>query len=111
MKPVVVNPDITIEQLFDGLAQFGRMTSTVRRSANRSSSSCAAASRAFTKIARARYEAAAVETPKASPKRLTEQPTATVAAWAKRRPNLGKILDWEPEKNGPVLVPSPTTRI
>ena len=28
-----------------------------------------------------------------------------MAAWVKQRPNLGKILDWDPDGSGPVLIP------
>jgi type I restriction enzyme R subunit len=54
---------------------------------------------------RARYEAEAGEPPEATLERLAEEPIAKIAAWVQQRPSLGKILDWDPDGNGPNLVP------
>jgi type I restriction enzyme R subunit len=55
--------------------------------------------------ARAMYQTETGETPEATLKRLTEQPPGAVAEWIKHRPNLGRILDWDPDQSGPVLIP------
>src|SRR5206468_9557551 len=55
--------------------------------------------------ARARYEAAAGEAPEVTLQRLAHEQPAKVAAWMKQRPGLGKILDWNPEGNGPLFIP------
>jgi type I restriction enzyme R subunit len=104
MKPVVVNPDITLEQLFD---EFARLEDAKHRETVRDQILVKMRRRIghLHEQARARYESEAGEPPEATLKRFTEQPLASVAKWAKQRPNLGKILDWNPEANGPVLVP------
>lgn len=104
MKPVVVNPDITLEQLFD---EFARLENKKHREAVREQIIVKMRRRIrnLHEQARARYEAEAGETPEATLERLSEQPATTVAAWIKQRPTLGKILDWNPGGNGPLLIP------
>jgi len=104
MKPVVVNPDITLEQLFE---EFARVKDEKHRQAVREQILVKMRRRIkrLHEQARARYEAEAGESPEATLKRITEQPTASVAAWLKQRPSLGKILDWDPEGSGPVIIP------
>jgi type I restriction enzyme R subunit len=104
MKPVVVDPDITLEQLFE---EFARLEDEKHREAVREQILVKMRRRIkrLHEQARARYEAEAGETPEATLKRITEEPTATVAAWMKQHPSLGKILDWNPEGNGPTLIP------
>lgn len=104
MKPVMVDPDITLEQLFE---EFARLADEKHREAVREQILVKMRRRIkrLHEQARARYEAEAGETPEATLKRITEDLTATVAAWMKQRPSLGKILDWNPEGNGPILIP------
>jgi type I restriction enzyme R subunit len=104
MKPVVVDPNITLEQLFE---DFARVKDEEHRETVRDQILVKMRRRIkrLHEQARARYEAEAGETPETTLKRLTEEPTATVAGWVKQRPSLGKILDWDPEGNGPILIP------
>ena len=104
MKPVVVNPDITLKQLFE---EFTRGMDAKHREIVREQILVKMRRRIkrLHEQARARYEAEAGETPEATLKRLSEQPADTVAEWAKQRPSIGKTLDWDPEGNGPVLIP------
>ena len=104
MKPVVVDPDITLEQLFE---EFARVEDEKQRGTVRDQILVKMRRRIkrLHEQARARYEADAGEAPEITLKRLTEEPVATVAAWVKQRPSLGKILDWNPEGNGPILIP------
>jgi type I restriction enzyme R subunit len=104
MKPVIVNPDITLEQLF---GEFARLEDEKHRETVREQILVKMRRRikGLHERARARYEADAGETPEATLKRITDQPTSTVAAWVKQRTSLGKILDWNPEGNGPILIP------
>src|SRR5437868_4458384 len=99
MKPVVVNPDITLEQLFE---EFARLEDEKHREAVREQILLKMRRRInrLHEQVRARYEAEAEEPPEATLKRFTEEPMADVAAWVKQRPGLGKILDWNPEGNG-----------
>jgi type I restriction enzyme R subunit len=103
MKPVVVDPDITLEQLFE---EFARLEDKKHREAVREQI-LVKMRRRIKRLhdqARARYEAEAGETPEATLKRIAEEPTAIVAAWVKQRPSLGKILDWNAE-SGAILIP------
>jgi type I restriction enzyme, R subunit len=104
MKPVVVNTDISLEQLFEEFAKLEdaahrdvvreQILVKMRRRINR-----------LHEQARALYQAEAGETPEATLKRLTEDPPETVAAWVKQKPKLGLILDWDPEGAAPILIP------
>lgn len=104
MKPVVVNPSITLEQLFE---EFARVKEEKHREEVRDQILVKMRRRikALHDEARTKYEAEAGETPEATLKRITDQPTASTAAWIKQRPGLGKILDWDPDGSGPVLIP------
>ena len=55
--------------------------------------------------ARAVYQSEVGETPEATLKRLAEVPPAAAVAWIKQKPNIGRILDWEPEGGAPMLIP------
>jgi type I restriction enzyme R subunit len=104
MKPVVVNTDISLEQLFEEFASLGdaahrdivreQILVKMRRRINR-----------LNDQARALYQAEAGEAPEATLKRLAEEPPATVAAWVKGKPNIGRILDWHPDGGAPMLIP------
>lgn len=56
-------------------------------------------------VARARFEIEAGETPEATLLRLTTEPPASIAAWAKQRPTLGRILDWNSDSGTPLYIP------
>lgn len=104
MKPVVVNPDITLEQLFE---EFTRVTEEQLRDVVREQI-LVKMRRRIKRLhdeARARYITEVGEAPEATLKRLTVEPAAAVAAWAKQRPTLGPILDWTPGNNDPRIVP------
>lgn len=104
MKPVVVNPSITLEQLFE---EFARLHEASQRDSVRDQILVKMRRRInnLHEQARARYEAEAGEAPEVTLKRLATEPSATVAAWIKHRPNLGRILDWNPDGTGPTLIP------
>ena len=104
MKPVVIDPAITLEQLFQELAEIedavhrdavrDQIIVKLRRRLNR-----------MPEVARARYEVEAGETPEATLQRLTNDPSESVAAWVKQRPTLGRILDWNSDNGTPLFVP------
>src|SRR6266540_2143662 len=104
MKPVVVDPAISLEQLF---AEFADVEDAVHREAVREQILVKMRRRLkrLDDQARASFEALAGETPEATLKRITEEPTAASAAWAKARRNLGRILDWDPNGSAPALIP------
>ena len=104
MKPVVVNPSISLEQLFE---EFARVDEDAHREAVRDQL-LVKLRRRINKLheqARARYQAEAGEMPEDTLKRLAHEPAEKVAAWAKQRPNLGRILDWDPDGSAPTLIP------
>ena len=104
MKPVVVNPDISLEQLFE---EFARLEDEAHREIVREQILVKMRRRIkrLNDQARAMYQAEAGETPEATLKRLAEEPPASVAAWVKAKPNLGRILDWDPDGGEPLLIP------
>lgn len=104
MKPVVVNPSISFESLFDELV---RVEDEAYREVLRDQI-LVKMRRRIKKMgdeARERYEATARELPEATLKRLETDPPASVAEWAKSRPSLGMILDWDFDKGSPPSLP------
>jgi len=104
MKPVVVDPTITLEQLFE---EFIRVTDEEHRRAVRDQV-LAKLQRRLKKLkgeARQQYEQTAGETPEATAERFRTGAAAEVANWLKERPMLGRILDWDPDGGGPVVIP------
>jgi type I restriction enzyme R subunit len=104
MKPVVVNPSITFEQL------VGEMTAAT------DNAHCEAIREQFiVKLrrrlkklpdeARERFEAVAGETPEAMLKRLMSGDAPDLAAWLKDRAAIGPILDWQSDGDNPRYIP------
>jgi type I restriction enzyme, R subunit len=104
MKPVVANPALTLEQLFE---EFARVQEEKQRELVREQILVKMRRRLkrLHEQARAKYEAEAGEAPEATLKRLSEEPVAVMAEWIKQRPSLGKLLDWNPDGNGPMFIP------
>ena len=104
MKPVVIDPTISLEQLFEELA---RVDDDAHREAIRDQIILKMRRRVkrMPEVARARYEVEAGETPEATLLRLTSEPPASIAAWVKQRPTLGRILDWNSDSGAPLYVP------
>jgi len=104
MKPVVVNTDLSLEHLFE---EFARLDDVAHRDLVREQIlvKMRRRLRRLNDQARALYETEAGEAPEATLKRLTEDPPEGVAAWMKRKPGLGRILDWDPDGSGPMLLP------
>jgi type I restriction enzyme, R subunit len=110
MKPVVIDPAITLEQLFKELAA---VEDAAHREAVRDQIIVKMRRRLkrMPDVARARYEVEAGETPEATLQRLTNDPSESVAAWVKQRPALGRTLDWNSDNGTPLLVPISEHRI
>lgn len=102
MKPVVVNPQITLTQLMQELAKAeddahravirDQLIVKLRRRLKR-----------LPDQSRTQFEAEASETPEATLKRLETSEMSQLADWVRQRPNLGPILDWNPESSGGYL--------
>lgn len=104
MKPVVVDPQITITQLLDELT---RANDDAHRAAIRDQL-IVKLRRRLKKIppeARSQYEAEAGETPEATLKRAETAPLSDLADWVRARPAIGPILDWTPAGPGGRVIP------
>jgi type I restriction enzyme R subunit len=104
MKPVVVNPSISFEQLIDELIAADQ---DAQREAIREQLAVRLRRR-LKKLpaeARARYEATAGETPEATLKRLLEAKPADLSKWFSSRSAIGPILDWQSDADTPRLMP------
>lgn len=107
MRPVAVNPSIALEQLFE---EFAKVEEEAHRAEIRDQIlvKMRRRLRKLTYAARARYEAKAGELPEATLTRLADRPLHESAAWIAAHPDLGPILDWEPEDRGPIYIPIST---
>jgi type I restriction enzyme R subunit len=99
MKPVIVNPQITLEQLFDELIQVSdpqhqtqirdqilvKMRQRITRMGDQ---------------AQENYEAQSGEPPASSLAKLKTMSTAEMVEWVRSRPYLGKIWEWKPNYEG-----------
>jgi type I restriction enzyme, R subunit len=103
MKPVVVNSAITLEQLFKELAE-ATVDAHRQEIRDQAVAKLHRRLRRLPQDARQRYEAEAGETPEATVDRLKNSPLHELSAWARARPALGRILDWDP-KGGGLLLP------
>lgn len=104
MRPVVVDPAITFERLFDELwevpeddqrkAVRDQILVKIRRRI-----------RHLGQEARDRYEHEVGESPEATLERLARATPKDAATWSKARPNIGRALDWVPDKVPPRPIP------
>ncbi|RAQ42887.1 type I restriction-modification system endonuclease [Arthrospira sp. O9.13F] len=104
MKPVVVNPAISLEQLFD---EFAQVTEADHRAVIRDQI-LVKLRRKLGRLAdqaRERYEADIGETPEETLERFRTSPLPELAGWVSDRPGIGRILDWNPEGGEGSLLP------
>lgn len=97
MKPVVVNPSITFTQLFE---ELGRVTQQTHRDEILAQTIVKLRRRLkqLSPEAINAYKKEAGEEPAATLERLKTSNSLDVAQWASDKPNLGSLLDWNPEK-------------
>ncbi|MCZ8314395.1 type I restriction-modification system endonuclease [Phreatobacter sp.] len=103
MKPVVVNPQISLTQLMEELAKAeddahrefirDQLIVKLRRRL-----------RKLPDTARAQFEAEAGEAPEATLTRIQQSDLGDLVGWVRSKPRLGPILDWNPDGPG-VLIP------
>ena len=107
MKPVVVNPTISLTQLFDELA---KAEDEARRVAIRDQLIVKLRRRVgkLADEAREQFEAEAGETPEDTLKRIETSDPCELADWVRSRPKLGPILDWNPDGSGGSYLPIST---
>jgi type I restriction enzyme, R subunit len=96
MKPVVVNPTITLEQLLD---EFVQVTEDTHRAVIREQIvvKLRRQLRRLAEPARDSYEALIGETPEATLERFSTEPLSELIGWVRQRPGIGRILDRNPE--------------
>lgn len=107
MKPVVVSPTITLEQLFEEMASVedeqhrmevrDQILVRFRRQL-----------RKLHPDARARYEHAAGEKPEDTLKRFETEPPSESAGWLRGKGTpgaFGRLLEWNPEDPRPIIIP------
>lgn len=104
MKPVVVNPSISFEQLVREMigATDDHQRDTIREQL------AVKLRRRLKKLpeeARQRFEAVAGETPEAMLKLLLDGPSAQVSVWLSSRCAVAPILDWQSDSDNPRFVP------
>lgn len=97
MKPVVVNPSISLSQLFEELQKdeaqahrqviIDQIVVKLRRKL-----------KSLNAEVRENYEATIGESPEATLSRLRSESPTQISQWAKSRPTIGQILDWNPTR-------------
>jgi type I restriction enzyme R subunit len=104
MKPVVVNPSITLEQLFD---EFAQVTANDHRTVIRDQIvvKLRRKLRQLADPARESYEANIGETPEETLERFCTSPLPELAGWVRERPGIGRILDWSPVSGNESFLP------
>jgi len=104
MQPVVVDPSITLTQLFQELAEV----ENAEHRASVRDQLIVKLSRKLKRLgseARAKAELAAGESPEDLLNRLRRTSPAGAAAWVKERPGIGPALDWATDGVSPILIP------
>lgn len=104
MKPVAVSTTMSFEQLF---AEFAALKDAKHRDDIRDQILLRMRRRIrrLHDQARAMYQAETGETPEDTLHRFSQQASSDLVSWIKQKPNLGRVLDWEPEEGAPVLMP------
>jgi type I restriction enzyme R subunit len=104
MKPVVVNPSISFQQL---VREMIGVTDDAQREAIREQIIVKLRRRLkrLPEEARQRFEAVAGETPETMLQRLLQGKAPDLAAWLKERAAVGPILDWQSEGETPRYIP------
>jgi len=104
MRPVVVDPKVTLAQLFEELARIDNEEHRARLREQ----IVVRMSRQLKKLApeaRALFEKDAGETPEDTLQRFRDGEPASLAAWVKDRPRLGPTLDWTTDVGTPRFLP------
>jgi type I restriction enzyme R subunit len=104
MRPVVVNPAVTFETLFDGL-EGAEDAAHQEQILDQIIVKLARKMRRMTDDIRGQYEAQAGETPEDTLARFRGGPAPAVRDWARERPGLGAFFDFEGPRNGPPIIP------
>jgi type I restriction enzyme, R subunit len=104
MKPIVVNPSITLEQLFD---EFAQVTEESHRAEIRDQI-VVKLRRKLKQLAdqvKESYEAHSGETPEATLERFRTSPLSDLTDWVRQHLGIGQMLDWNPTGDNGSFVP------
>ena len=104
MKPVASNPKLTFEQLFDELATVQEEDQRVLVRDQALAKLHRKLRKLPSKVAQA-IEELTGETVEQLRDRLKQSSPGEAAAHAKKFAGLGKILDWNPDGSGPIMIP------
>ena len=107
MRPVVVNPAVTFETLFDGFEEAEDQAHQ-EEILDQIIVKLSRKIRKMNDDLRTQYTAQAGETPEETIARFREGPAADVRAWTKERPGLGAFFDFKGEKGAPPIIPIST---
>jgi type I restriction enzyme, R subunit len=104
MKPVVVNPKVTLTQL---LEEITRVTDPAHRELLRDEILVKLRQRLgkLTSDAKEAYQNAAGEPLWTTVDRFPHEPLDVMVKWIKGKPSIGPILDWQPESGRPIPLP------
>lgn len=104
MRPVVVDPKVSFESLFDGFENseisdhqeeiLDQIIVKLSRKIKRMNSEI-----------RDQYTAQAGETPEETLDRFRKGPAPSVREWTKERPGLGKFFDFQGDRGAPAIIP------
>jgi type I restriction enzyme R subunit len=104
MRPVVVNPSVTFETLFGGLAAASTEPNQ-QEIIDQIIVKLARKIRRMQDEVRAQYAAQVGETPEETLKRFREGSAKAVRDWSAARPGLGRFFDFEGERGAPPIIP------
>ncbi len=104
MKPVVVNPKVSITQL---LEEFARVGDLAHRALLRDEILVKLRQKLvkLTPDAQEAYQNAAGEPLQTTVNRMQHEPLEAMARWVKDEASIGPILDWQPESGRPIPLP------
>ncbi|WP_136685479.1 type I restriction-modification system endonuclease [Falsirhodobacter xinxiangensis] len=104
MKPVVVNPKVNFEDLFEGF-EGSDDAAHQEEILDQIIVKLARKLKRMNEDIRQQYEAQTGETPEETLDRFRKERPEDVQQWTKARPGLGKFFDFEGDKNPPRIIP------
>jgi len=104
MRPVVVNPTVTFETLFDGFENADDSTHQ-DEILDQIIVKLSRKVRKMNDNIRQQYTAQAGETPEETLKRFRTGETPAVRTWTKQRPGLGAFFDFKGDRGAPPIIP------
>ncbi len=104
MRPVVVNPAVTFETLFDGL-ETAEQDEHREEILDQIIVKLARKIRRMNDDLRNQYEAQAGETPEETLQRFRKNSANEVRGWTAERPGLGAFFDFKGDRNAPPIIP------